>query len=163
MVCTLSHIQIFRRGDIIAPDFLTQGFAVHELSVCQALLNQLADLAAERGADRVIRITIEVGPLSGVDPDLLASAFAMARNGGCAAGAALSIERTAVEIACMSCDARSRTAPNRLVCPICGSYRTRVVAGEELRLRRVELHLPQSTAAHATEGDWRCAKPAAAQ
>jgi hydrogenase nickel incorporation protein HypA/HybF len=123
------------------------GFAVHELSVCQALLNQVAELAADRGADRVIRITIEVGPLSGVDPGLLASAFEIVRAGTCAAGAALSIEATAVEIACLSCAAKTRTAANRLVCAACGGYRTRVVTGEELRLRRVELHLPPQASA----------------
>ena len=132
-----------------AKRFITTGIAVHEFSVCQALLNQLAELAAERGADRVTRITIEVGPLSGIDPDLLAGAFAVARDGGCAAGAALAIERTVVEISCISCGAQSRTAPNRLVCSACGGYRTRVVAGEELRLRRVEFHLPaQASAAY---------------
>lgn len=114
---------------------------MHELSVCQALLTQVANIAAERGAGAVERITIEIGPLCGVEPELLARAFTVARAGGCAAGATLSIELTAVEISCLSCGARSQTAPNRLVCAECGGYRARVVAGDELRLRRVELHV----------------------
>jgi hydrogenase nickel incorporation protein HypA/HybF len=121
---------------------------VHELSVCQALLNQVAEIAAARGAARVTGITIEVGPLAGVDPALLGNAFAIARAGSCAAGAALLIEAAAVEIACLSCGAHSRPAPNRLVCAGCGGFRTRVVAGEELRLRRVELQMsPLASAA----------------
>jgi len=115
---------------------------VHELSVCQALLTQVAEIAADRGARAVGRITVEIGPLSGVDPSLLATAFTVARAGGCAAGATLSIEITAVEISCLACAARSQTASNRLVCGTCGGYRVRVVAGEELRLRRVELQMP---------------------
>jgi hydrogenase nickel incorporation protein HypA/HybF len=117
---------------------------VHELSVCQALLTQVAEIAAGRGARVVERITIEVGPLSGVEPVLLASAFAIVRAGGCAAEAALSIESTTVTIGCMACGAHSNPKPNRLVCAVCGGFRTRVVAGDELRLRRVELRMPES-------------------
>jgi hydrogenase nickel incorporation protein HypA/HybF len=117
---------------------------VHELSVCQALLTQVAEIAAGRGARVVERITIEVGPLSGVEPALLASAFAIVRAGGCAAEATLLIESTTVTIGCMACGAHSQTEPNRLVCAVCGGFRTRVVAGDELRLRRVELRMPES-------------------
>ncbi len=115
---------------------------MHELSVCQALLRQVAVIAADRGARVVQRITIEVGPLSGVEPALLASAFTVLRAGGCAAEADLLIESAAVAIACMTCGKHSQTPPNRLVCAACGGLRTRIVAGDELRLRRVELQIP---------------------
>ncbi len=112
---------------------------MHELSICQALLAQVADIARERGAGAVERICIEVGPLAGVEPGLLARAFEMARAGGCASHAQLSIETTQVILSCMECGARSQAKPNRLLCAACGAYRTRVVAGDELNLRRVEL------------------------
>jgi hydrogenase nickel incorporation protein HypA/HybF len=115
---------------------------VHELSVCQSLLGQIAEIAVSRGASDVERITVEVGPLSGIEPQLLASAFAVMRAGGCAANAALLIESTTVTINCMSCRAQSRTEPNRLVCAQCGGFRTQIIAGDELRLRRVELRAP---------------------
>jgi hydrogenase nickel incorporation protein HypA/HybF len=118
--------------------------SVHELSVCQALLTQVAEIAAGRGARMVERITIEVGPLCGVEPALLARAFVIARAGGCAAEAALLIESTSVTVSCVGCGAQSQVAPNRLICAMCGGFRTRVVAGDELRLRRVELRMPES-------------------
>jgi hydrogenase nickel incorporation protein HypA/HybF len=122
---------------------------VHELSVCQALLTQVADIAADRGACVVERISIEVGPLSGVEPALLASAFAIVRAGSCAAEALLLIESTPVTISCVGCGAQSKPKPNRLVCAVCGGFRTRIVAGDELRLRRVELRMPESRPATA--------------
>ncbi len=115
---------------------------MHELSVCQALLTQVAEIAAERGADAVERIVIEVGPLSGVEPGQLARAFAAVRRGSCAADAVLAIESPGVAINCLACGAQSQPAPNRLVCALCGGYRVRIVAGDELRLRRVELRVP---------------------
>jgi hydrogenase nickel incorporation protein HypA/HybF len=117
---------------------------VHELSICQSLLSQVSDIASDRGAHAVERIVIEVGPLSGIEPELLAQAFAVARAGSCAAGAALSIETPGVTVSCLSCGAQSQTAPNRLVCGVCGGFRTRIVAGDELRLRRVELRVPEA-------------------
>jgi hydrogenase nickel incorporation protein HypA/HybF len=117
---------------------------VHELYVCQALLTQVSEIASDRGATEVERIIIEVGPLCGIEPALLSGAFAFARIGSCAAGATLSIESSPVIISCMHCGARSPAAANRLVCPACGGYRTRIVAGDELRLRRVELRAAQS-------------------
>jgi hydrogenase nickel incorporation protein HypA/HybF len=120
---------------------------VHELSVCQALLGQLAEIAKRHGASAVDRITIEVGPLCGIEPELLARAFAILREGGCAAQALLSIESTTVSISCLGCGARSPAEPNRLVCAVCGGFRTRIIAGDELRLRRLELRVPQSRSA----------------
>jgi hydrogenase nickel incorporation protein HypA/HybF len=112
---------------------------VHELSICQALLVQVTDIARERGAEAIECIVIEVGPLAGVEPGLLARAFDIARAGSCAANASLSIEATQVIVSCAACGARSQAAPNRLLCAACGANRTRVVAGDELNLRRVVL------------------------
>ncbi len=108
------------------------------------MLTQVADLAARRGASVVKRITVEVGPLSGVEPALLASAFEVLRAGGCAAEASLSIESTIVTIGCLNCGGQSHTSPSRLVCALCGEFRTQILAGDELRLRRVELRVDDS-------------------
>jgi len=116
---------------------------VHELSVCQALLRQVNDIAMDSGAGAVEHITIEAGPLSGVEPDLLVRAFEVLRASRRAtAQASLSIESPAVIIRCTHCRKESPTAPNRLVCPLCGDFRTRVMTGDELRLRRVALRIP---------------------
>jgi hydrogenase nickel incorporation protein HypA/HybF len=122
---------------------------VHELSVCQALLTQVTDIAMESGASAVARIIVEVGPLSGIDPALLASAFDVVRAGSYASGAELSIETMPVTISCLVCGTESQTLPNRLLCAGCGGYRTRVVSGDELRLRTVELRMPEPRALSA--------------
>ena len=41
---------------------------MHELSICQALLIRVAEIAAVNGAAAVERVTIEIGALAGVDP-----------------------------------------------------------------------------------------------
>jgi hydrogenase nickel incorporation protein HypA/HybF len=109
------------------------------MSVCQALLLQVAEIARQRGAATVDSITVEIGPLSGVEPEQLRRAFAVMRTGSGSASAELVIETAAVEVRCLSCGADSETLVNRLVCRACGGFRTRLIAGDELRLRRIEL------------------------
>jgi hydrogenase nickel incorporation protein HypA/HybF len=122
---------------------------VHELSICQALLTQVGEIARKRGADTVERITIEWGPLSGVEPDLLKNAFSVMCARGIAAGAELRIETIGVTVSCSACGAQTKTVANRLVCERCGGFRTRVIAGDELRLRRIEMRVAEHHAALA--------------
>jgi hydrogenase nickel incorporation protein HypA/HybF len=112
---------------------------VHELAICQALLEQVNHVAVDAGCEHVAKITIAIGPLAGVEPGLIASAFAVMKRGGCASQATLIIESIGVRVECAVCGTHSSATANRLTCSACGGYRTRVVAGQELRLLRVEL------------------------
>lgn len=112
---------------------------MHELSICQQLLTQVARVAAEHGAARVDRIRVSAGPLSGVEPQLLQQAFTLARAGTIAAEADLEIRSAPVRIRCRDCRETSEVPPNRLLCPHCRQWQVDVVAGEELILERVEL------------------------
>ena len=112
---------------------------MHELSVCLSLLQQVEQISRERNATSVTRIVLSVGPLSGVEPDLLRHAYPLAVAGTVAADAALVIESADVVVRCSQCDSETTVAPNRLLCGGCGDYRTRVISGDELTLMSVEL------------------------
>lgn len=111
---------------------------MHELAVCQALIAQVEQVAAKEGAIRVTAVTLRVGPLSGVEPQLLKDAWPMASTGSVAQGAGLRVETMPVRVQCLACGSESDVAPNRLLCGQCGSFRTRLVSGEELLLKSVE-------------------------
>lgn len=112
---------------------------MHELSVCRGLLAQVTAVAREHRAERVTRIVVRIGPLSGVVAPLLREAFLMARAGTPACGAHLDLEEVAVRVRCLHCGAESEAAANRLVCGTCGDWQTRLIGGDELLLARVEL------------------------
>lgn len=112
---------------------------MHELSVCQALLAQVTTIARNHGSSRVLRIEIEVGPLSGIDASQLTSAFQVMRRGSCAAGAALNVQSTPIIITCNACGTNSPAAANRLSCPACSQPLTALLSGDELRLMRIEM------------------------
>lgn len=120
---------------------------MHELSICASMLDQLEAIAREHGGGSFRRIEVSIGPLSGVEGYLLRQAFEVARVGTLAERAELVLRHSDVRVRCEACDAESTVPPNRLLCGSCGEWRTRVVAGDEMLLQRVELET-QEEASH---------------
>lgn len=112
---------------------------MHELSVCYGVLDQVEGIARQHDATAVRAIHLRIGPLSGVEPQLLEQAFPLARAGTLAANAELVIESLPIRVRCDSCGAETPAAPSRLVCGACGDWHTRLVSGDELMLYSVEL------------------------
>jgi len=117
---------------------------MHELAICQGLLEQVEQIALGKGADRILSVTVRIGPLAGVEPALLQGAFTLAAAGTPAAAADLHIEKTGVRIQCRECGAEADARPNCLLCESCGSWRTRVLEGEEMLLTQVQLEIGRS-------------------
>jgi len=115
---------------------------MHELAVCQALIEQVEILAEEHRAVGVNKIIVRIGPLSGVEPTLLEQAYEIARAGTVAAEARLVFEDAPLVVHCSHCDLDAEVDPNRLVCPACGNWRTTLVSGDEMLLARLELDAP---------------------
>ena len=53
---------------------------MHELAICQALVSQLEDIAGQQTA-WVRKVRVGIGPLSGIEPRLLESAYPLACAG----------------------------------------------------------------------------------
>ena len=84
-------------------------------------------------------IVVRISALSGVEPELLREAFPLAAAGTQADTAELRVESLPIRVRCTDCDAESDASPNRLLCAACGSFRTRLLSGDELLLASVEL------------------------
>ena len=112
---------------------------MHELAVCQALMDQVEQVAQREQARRVTTVTLQIGPLAGVEPQLLLDAWPIASAGGIAQGAELLIESMPLRVRCLVCGSESDASPNRLVCAECGNFRTQLLSGDELLLKSLEL------------------------
>jgi hydrogenase nickel incorporation protein HypA/HybF len=131
---------------------------MHELAVCQALIEQVEAIAVERLAQRVDSVCVSIGPLSGVEPRLLEQAFPVASAGTIADGATLVLDCLPVRVRCRQCGEVSDALPSRLICGTCGDWHTDLVSGDELILSRIELLQADSdseTAGHASTTDTR--------
>ena len=112
---------------------------MHELSVCQALLRQLEDIARQQRATQITQVVIKIGALSGVEPELLRQAYPIASAGTVADQAELILEVAPIRVHCRTCGEDSIASANRLLCAACGDYHTELLSGDELLLSHVEL------------------------
>ena len=112
---------------------------MHEMSLCESILDILKDQARKDRFSRVTRVAVDIGPLSCVEPEALQFGFDVVMKGSLAEGAVLEIKRPPAEALCFSC---FRTVPVKErfdCCPECGSEALQVVSGEELKIRELEV------------------------
>jgi hydrogenase nickel incorporation protein HypA/HybF len=117
---------------------------MHELAICQALIEQVERVARDHDARRVIAVVISVGPLSGVEPKLLEHAYPLAAAGTIAESASLVVETEPVRVRCRTCRAETAALPNRLVCAACNDWQVDVTSGEQMLLKRVEIETAEA-------------------
>jgi hydrogenase nickel incorporation protein HypA/HybF len=112
---------------------------MHEMSICQGLMDQVEQIARDKGASCVDSIVLSIGPLSGVEPDLLNRAYEAIRLRTIAENADLRIETGPIVVECRKCGASGEAEVNSLLCPSCGDWQVDLVQGDELLLMRLEL------------------------
>ena len=112
---------------------------MHEMSICQALMDQVERIAGEQGASRVDKIVLSIGPLAGVEPELLSRAYEISRAQTIAENAELEIETGPIVVECRKCGASGEAGVSRLVCPSCGDWQVNLTQGDELLLLRLEV------------------------
>lgn len=113
---------------------------MHELSAMIRLVDIAVRCAGEQGAEKVSRIDVDVGAMTGIIPEWLEHYFPQASAGTCAEGAILEIHSIPVKAKCMSCG--KVYIPDRghdRACPSCGSKNASLISGRELAVRSVEL------------------------
>jgi hydrogenase nickel incorporation protein HypA/HybF len=116
---------------------------VHELAIVESLLESVSetvrgigDAKAER--PRVAAVRLEVGKLSCVAPEALRFCFDVCSRGTLLEGASLEIDEIPGRARCQRCGAETSIASYVDVCA-CGGIDLRVLAGEELRVKNLEL------------------------
>ena len=112
---------------------------MHELAVAQALVEQVDAVIDHHQANTATAIRVRIGPLAGVVPDLLATAFPLAAAGRRMEHAELEFTHAPIRVHCRTCGTETEAAMNRLICGACGDWHTQVISGDELLLEIVEL------------------------
>ncbi len=113
---------------------------MHEYAIADALLRQVEIHADRHGAEHILRIQVQVGELSGVEPALLQNAWELVREGTICERSRLDLRSVAVRWVCPSC-AGSLGANGALRCAKCG-VPAELTQGDELILERVEMEVP---------------------
>ncbi len=114
---------------------------MHELSIAQALVEQVERAVLAEGALRANTVTIAVGALSGADPEALKAALPLVAEGTVAEGAELVVEVVPARVRCSACGVESVAESYFVGCSACGSREVELVSGRELHLRSVEMEV----------------------
>jgi hydrogenase nickel incorporation protein HypA/HybF len=112
---------------------------MHERSLVRSLLRQVQALAAEHPADRVDAIRVRIGEFSGVEPELLESAYEEMAAPTSLCGAELVVQCVPLEVTCDQCGKSFAVEDYRFQCPDCGSLRLTICGGEELLLESISM------------------------
>ncbi len=117
---------------------------MHELAVAQALVEQVDAVIEQHQASSATSIRVRIGPLAGMVPELLATAFPLAAAGRRMEHAELEFVHAPIRVRCQTCGAETEAAMNCLLCGACGDWHTQVISGDELVLESVELEAAPS-------------------
>lgn len=97
------------------------------------------DAAKSAGANRILKLRLRVGSLSGVVPDALRFAFDVVCHGTMAEGATLEIESVPAACWCGTCQTEFACVDFFNECPRCHSISGGLRHGRELEIAAVEL------------------------
>jgi hydrogenase nickel incorporation protein HypA/HybF len=112
---------------------------MHERSLAAALLRQVEAHAAAQGALRVEEVCVKLGPLAGVEPLLLESAFGELAAGSIAAGAVLRFNEVPLVAGCRDCGREFEVERFRFRCPDCSSGKTTLLQGDSVILESINV------------------------
>jgi len=113
---------------------------MHEMSICENILDILKEQARVQDFGTVKRISLEIGPLSGVEIEALKFGFDVVMRNSLADGAELEIVETQARATCLDCGASGAIAERYDPCPQCGSHNLQVTSGEEMRIKELEVN-----------------------
>jgi hydrogenase nickel incorporation protein HypA/HybF len=113
---------------------------VHEYSIVQALVERVDAEARARRATAVHRLSIRVGELSGVEVQLLTTAYETFRERTICERATLDVELVPARWECPACGSAIGRG-ERLTCRACAAP-ARLVQGDEIMLDRIEMEVP---------------------
>jgi hydrogenase nickel incorporation protein HypA/HybF len=113
---------------------------MHELSIVEALIDQVGHELQRAGQPgRVLRLDLDVGRLSGVNPDSLRFAFELMAPGTAVQGAEIVIVEPKAQCRCQACRATSEIDDLVVECPRCGSREITIEGGRDLLLHSIEI------------------------
>jgi hydrogenase nickel incorporation protein HypA/HybF len=112
------------------------GATMHEMSIAQEIIDLCLGHA---GGHRVTSLDVEIGNLSGVAPEAIEFCFEACSRETLLEGAVLNIIRVPGSGQCQGCGRQTPLTELYGSCGHCGSHLVTIVAGEELRVREIEV------------------------
>lgn len=112
---------------------------MHEMSIAEGIVDiALQTLKANEGTV-VHQIQVQLGKMSGVEPDSLHFCFEAVTKGTAAEGAKLELQMVPVAARCLDCDTEFSVVDYKFKCPRCHSTAVVMTTGRELRVVSIDM------------------------
>lgn len=112
---------------------------MHEMSLCESVLDILEQQALAQHFSRVKTVWLEIGQLSSVEPDAMRFCFDVVTKNTLAEHARLEIIATSGSAWCLPCGQEVAIQTLYDACPHCGSAQLQVVSGDAMRIKELEV------------------------
>lgn len=112
---------------------------MHEMSLAEGVLQLVEDTARANVARQVRSVLLEIGALSHVEVQSLHFCFDAVTRGTVADGARLEVQAVPGRAWCLPCGESVALQKLGDACPRCGSYQLQVTAGDEMRVKEIEV------------------------
>lgn len=112
---------------------------MHEMSLCEGMREILQQQATAQNYSVVKTVFLEIGKLSGVEPDAMRFAFPVVMRGSLAENATLQIIEVAGQAWCSQCQKNVPIQERYDGCPLCENPRLQITDGEQMRIKELEV------------------------
>ncbi len=112
---------------------------MHEMALCEGVIDIIEAEARRQPFSKVTTVWLEIGALSQVEPDALRFCFDVVAAHSVAAEATLEIINSPGAAWCMTCIKTVAVERRYDPCPCCGGYQLQITAGEEMRVKELEI------------------------
>ena len=112
---------------------------MHEMSLCESILQVLEQQAESQQYSKVKTVWLEIGALASVEIEALRFSFDVVVQGSIADQAHLEIIEIPGQAWCMSCRLNVLIQQLYDFCPHCGSHQLQVNNGDQMRIKELEV------------------------
>jgi len=126
---------------------------MHELSMADAMVKTVLDVAKENNAQEITEVTIEVGELTMLNPEQLKFMIEVLSENTLLEGAEIRIDTIPIEIECKSCDYVGAIKSDELDhyvtivnCPECQKRDLEIIKGRECTVKSIKIEKEEEDA-----------------
>ncbi len=112
---------------------------MHEMSLCEGVLQVLETEASKQGFNKVKTVWLEIGDLSSVEPEAMLFSFDVVTKNTLADSAKLNIINIPGDAWCMQCSKSVSVKQRFDECPECGGYQLQITSGDEMKIKELEV------------------------
>ncbi len=110
---------------------------MHEMSIAQALIEQVIDNASHHGITKVTHIDVDLGVQRLVEPEAMQEAFRALAENTLAQHANLNLNEVPLRAQCLTCDLHFQPSLDDYLCPHCQLASVRIIEGNDIILRAI--------------------------